>query len=95
MPLNRHDVLRTSGTLMAQLALPRLASAAPAEPVYGRAILPIDRGWRYSPSRVGGAESPSFDDSGLERVVIPHTNISQPWHSFSEKDYTFVSTEVR
>jgi beta-galactosidase len=93
--MDRRDFLRTSGTLMASVALPRLASASPTEPVYGRAILPINRGWRYSPSRVAGAESPSFDDSGFERVVIPHTNVSLPWHSFNEKEYTFVSTYRR
>jgi len=32
-----------------------------------------------------------FDDSGFERVVIPHTNVRLPWHSFEDRTYEFVS----
>ena len=93
--MDRRDFLRTSGTLMASAALPRLASAAAPQPAYGRTIIPINRGWRYAASRVPGSESPTFDDSAFERIVIPHTNVSLPWHSCTEKDYTFVSTYRR
>ncbi len=45
-----------------------------------------------SPAKVEGAQAPEFDDSGFERVVIPHTNVRLPWHNFDDKDYEFVST---
>ena len=61
----------------------------------GRAISPINRNWRYHPAKVDGAESPGFDDSKFERVVIPHTNIELPWHNFDDKDYEFISTYRR
>ena len=32
---------------------------------------------------------------GYERVVIPHTNVRLPWHSFDEKSYEFVSSYRR
>lgn len=36
-----------------------------------------------------------FDDSHFERITIPHTNVSLPWHSFDDKAYEFVSTYRR
>ena len=38
-----------------------------------------------------GAEAAGFDDSGFERVTLPHTNVELPWHSFDDKSYEFVS----
>ena len=40
---------------------------------------------------VEGAHARDFDDSGFERVVVPHTNVRVPWHSFDEKSYEIVS----
>ena len=57
----------------------------------GRLILPINRNWKYSPSFVEGGHGRDFDDSAFARVVIPHTNIRLPWHSFDDKSYEFVS----
>jgi beta-galactosidase len=37
------------------------------------------------------ARERDFDDDQFERVVLPHTNIRLPWHSFDEKSYEFVS----
>ncbi|MFZ1015864.1 MAG: sugar-binding domain-containing protein, partial [Terracidiphilus sp.] len=78
------------------------STALPSSPVFadnaipaGRTILPINRNWRYHPAKVDGAESLSFDDAGFERVVVPHTNIELPWHSFDDKNYEFVSTYRR
>ena len=65
------------------------------ETAQGRTILPINRNWRYHPAKVAGAESPDFDDSKFERVVIPHTNIELSWHNFDDKDYEFISTYRR
>ena len=61
----------------------------------GRVIIPINRGWSYSPRKVEGAETVEFDDSAFEQVVIPHTNVILPWHSFDDKNYEFVSTYRR
>jgi len=33
--------------------------------------------------------------SSFEQIVVPHTNISLPWHSFDDKAYEFVSTYRR
>jgi beta-galactosidase len=93
--MDRRDFIKTTGTLLAAAALPR-ASAFAAEPTApGRAILPINRNWRFLPKKVEGAEAPGFDDSGFERVAVPHANIRVPWHSFDEKDYEFISTYRR
>jgi beta-galactosidase len=57
----------------------------------GRLVLPMNRNWRYSRAFVEGAHGREFDDSKFERVVIPHTNVRLPWHSFDDKTYEFVS----
>jgi len=68
-----------------------LGDAADTNGVPGRLILPINRGWRFSPNPAEGGHEKNFDDSALERVVIPHTNKRLPWHGFDEKKYEFVS----
>src|SRR5208282_2795779 len=52
---------------------------------------PMNRGWRYSRSFAEGGHDLNFDDSKFDRVVIPHTNVSLPWHGFDDKTYEFVS----
>jgi len=95
--LDRRDFIKTTGTLLASAALTGVSAHAGADEkiVQGRSILPMNRNWRYHPAKVEGAQSPAFDDSSFERVVIPHANISLPWHSFDDKDYEFVSTYRR
>jgi beta-galactosidase len=92
----RRDFLKTTSTVIAGATLaPGVlagASAAPGDSsATGRLVLPINRNWRYNPAYVEGAHAREFDDSKFERVVIPHTNIKLPWHSFDEKLYEFVS----
>ena len=41
------------------------------------------------------AHQPDFNDSAFERVIVPHSNIPLPWHSFDDKDYEFVSVYRR
>jgi beta-galactosidase len=55
----------------------------------------MNRDWRYSRSAVPEARMKDFDDSGFERVVIPHSNTRLPWHSFDDKEYEFVSVYRR
>src|SRR5208282_233875 len=54
-----------------------------------------NRKWLYSRTVTAGAQGKNFDDSGYAKVVIPHTNIRLPWHSFDEKSYEFVSSYRR
>ncbi len=91
----RRDFIKTAGAVLASAALPVSGLAAQDDASAGRAILPINRKWRYHPSKVEGAESPDFDDAKFDRVTIPHTNVQLPWHSFDDKDYEFVSTYRR
>jgi beta-galactosidase len=91
--MDRRNFIRTTGTLLAGA---RLAPHALGEPgalsmTEGRLILPINRGWRFSPKPIEGGHDKAFDDSRFERIVVPHTNKSLPWHGFDEKQYEFVS----
>ena len=94
--MDRRDFLKTTSKVIAGATLapggvrssPTLPTDAKAE---GRMILPINRNWRYNKSFVEGAHAREFDDSAFERVVVPHTNVRLPWHSFDDKTYEFVS----
>ena len=96
--MDRRNFLKTTGTFIAGATIARSALAdAATEPMaaQGRLVLPLNRNWRFSRTVVDGAHTRDFDDSGYERVVIPHTNIRLPWHSFDEKSYEFVSSYRR
>src|SRR5215475_14547920 len=91
--MDRRDFIRTTGTLLAGASLaPRTLgqSSVPSSPG-GRSILPINRGWRFSPKQTEGGHDKNFDDSAFDRIVVPHTNKRLPWHGFDEKEYEFVS----
>ncbi|HTQ60312.1 MAG TPA: glycoside hydrolase family 2 TIM barrel-domain containing protein [Candidatus Solibacter sp.] len=93
--MDRRGFLKTTSTVLAGTTLaPGLLSGHPlpdSSKGEGRMVFPINRNWRYNRSFVQGAHGKEFDDSAFERVVIPHTNIRLPWHSFDDKDYEFVS----
>src|ERR1700753_3363879 len=93
--MHRRDFLKTTGTVLAAAALPSPAPFSPnptaTKQSAGRLILPMNRNWLYHPAKLEGAHAPGFDDSAFDRVVIPHTNVRLPWHSFDDKDYEFVS----
>ena len=93
--MDRRDFLKTTSTVLAGTTLAKglLAAnpAAAASSGEGRLVFPINRNWRYNRSFVEGAHGREFDDSAFERVVIPHTNVRLPWHSFDDKEYEFVS----
>jgi beta-galactosidase len=97
--MDRRDFIKSTGTLIAGATLGpgALAVAEQSAPAAdgGRQILPMNRGWLYSHTADDAATAPAFSETGFERVVVPHTNIRLPWHSFSERDYTFVSTYRR
>jgi beta-galactosidase len=94
--MDRRDFLKTTGTVIAGATLAHGALAESSQQgsdsaAGGRLILPINRNWRYNPKFVEGAHDKTFDDTAFQRVVVPHTNIKLPWHSFDDKDYEFVS----
>jgi len=94
--MDRRDFLKTTSAILAGATLTpgTLSGASPLtgdSTAAGRLILPINRNWRYNPVFVEGAHAKDFDDSGFDRVVVPHTNVRLPWHSFDEKLYEFVS----
>jgi beta-galactosidase len=92
----RRDFIKLASAVAAGSALSTTASMAEqAAGSSGRQVFPINRNWRFHPAKVEGAESPGFDDSKFQSVVIPHTNIELPWHSFDDKDYEFISTYRR
>ena len=91
----RRDFIKTAGAVLASTALSGSQALAATQISPARKILPMNRNWRYSPTKVAGAEAVEFDDSHFEQVIIPHTNIALPWHSFDDKDYEFISTYRR
>src|SRR4030088_3563543 len=93
--MDRRNFLKNTGTLLAGAtlvphALSKASETRAANPA-GRLVLPMNRNWRYRPSSGEGAHAKDFDDSGFERVAIPHTNVRLPWHGFDEKTYELVS----
>jgi beta-galactosidase len=93
--MDRRHFLKTTGTLIAGATLVPSAFAREPETSESRLVLPMNRSWLYSRSVVEGAYRKDFDDSGYEKVVVPHTNVRLPWHSFDEKSYEFVSSYRR
>ena len=91
----RREFIKATGTVIAASALPGTTVFAAEKGTQTRTILPINRKWRYHPAKVEGAHLPAFNDAAFESVVIPHTNISLPWHNFDDKDYEFISTYRR
>ncbi len=93
--MNRRHFLKATGTLMASAKLIPSALAEEARGTDGRMTLPMNRSWLYSRTVAEGSHGEDFDDSGYAKVVIPHTNVRLPWHSFDEKSYEFVSSYRR
>ncbi len=94
--MDRREFIKTTGTVIAGATLASEALAAgaarpDAAAGDGRMVFPINRNWRYNHAFVDGAHGRDFDDSGFECVVVPHTNVRLPWHSFDDKQYEFVS----
>src|SRR6266702_2580812 len=92
----RREFIQAAGAVLATSTLPETALFAAATPESdSRWILSINRNWRYHPAPIEGSEAIDFDDASFENVVVPHTNIRLPWHSFDNKDYEFISTYRR
>src|SRR5271156_3273143 len=97
--MERRDFIKKTGTLvagiLAESAWAETSSSSPLPAASGRLVLLMNRNWLFSRSAVPEARGKDFDDSNFERVVIPHTNLPRPWHSFDDKDYEFVSVYRR
>ena len=94
--MDRRSFIRQTGTIiagaaLAPYALPEVDAQSNVSTASGRQVFSMNRNWRYSRHFVEGGHEKDFNDSGFDRVVIPHTNIPLPWHSFDEKSYEFVS----
>jgi beta-galactosidase len=96
--MDRRNFIKTTGTLIAGATLVPSALASATEQGSaggGRLVLPMNRNWRFSRTVAEASHTKEFDDSAYERVVVPHTNVRLPWHSFDEKSYEFVSSYRR
>jgi beta-galactosidase len=97
--VQRRDFMKRTGILvagmLAESAYAEAVGASPRPEVDGRLVFPMNRNWLYNRSMVAAARMRDFDDSKFERVVIPHSNIRLPWHSFDDKEYEFVSVYRR
>ena len=96
--MDRRGFIKTTGALFAGAALTPGALTEEREhpgAAAGRMMLPMNRGWLYSHSAEDGATGRDFNDAHFDRVVVPHTNVKLPWHSFNEQEYTFISTYRR
>jgi beta-galactosidase len=94
--MDRRSFLKATGTLAAAATVSKNMLASPSRPLAaGRTVLPINRNWRYTAKPPAGIHDPAFDDSALTRVIVPHTNIPLPWHSFDDRTYEFISAYRR
>jgi beta-galactosidase len=93
--MDRRNFLKTTGTLIAGATLVPSGWTREAESSEGRLVLPMNRNWLFNRAVAEGAHGKDFDDSGYERIVVPHTNVRLPWHSFDETTYEFVSSYRR
>src|SRR6202167_2150565 len=91
--MDRRDFMKAATALLASAALDRsdFAQQGSGSENGARRVLPMNRGWRYSPSLVEGARELNFNDSKFAPVVVPHTDLALPWHGFDDKTYEFVS----
>jgi beta-galactosidase len=94
--MDRRTFLKATGSVAvaATISTKSHALALPPSPA-GRIIIPINRGWRYTSTPFEDFHAPTFDDSMLTRVVLPHTNVQLPWHGFDDRTYEFVSAYRR
>ena len=56
-----------------------------------RRMYELNRSWLFGGKIKGGWNLPEFDDSGWQKVTLPHSNAQLPWHSFDDKTYQIVS----
>jgi len=93
--MERRQFLKATGAAAAASMTEGLSFASTPPRIPPPRTLPMNRGWRYKAEDVAGAERVAFSDAGFTEVVIPHTNVSLPWHNFDDKSYEIISTYRR
>jgi beta-galactosidase len=98
--LNRRRFLKnstlTAGATLMPAAISQTATRqGTTKQTAPQKYLPLNRGWLFRPHTLEQGHAIHLDESGFERVVLPHTNKVLPWHSFSETLYEFISTYRR
>jgi beta-galactosidase len=80
--MDRRNFIKATGTVIAGATIARNAFGAPqpaaSSSATGRLVLAMNRNWRYSRTATEAAHARDFDDSGYERVAVPHTNVKLP-----------------
>ncbi len=51
----------------------------------------LNNGWLFGGAFAWGMEQPGFDDSGFERVTLPHANAVFSWRDIDRQRYEYVS----
>lgn len=97
MPLDRRTFLQTGTACLTGLALERrgMAEEKVRAGESGRVVLPLNQHWRFSRSEGSRMVARDYDDSGFERVTLPHSNVMLPWHEFDQRSYQFTSVYRR
>ena len=93
--MQRREFIKASGTVLAASAIGSTSALALDSATAARTVLPLNRHWRFHASKLEGAHLPAFNDADFETVVLPHTNITLPWHNFDDRAYEFISTYRR
>src|SRR6478672_490937 len=70
-----------------------LLTSAPS--ISSRRIIPLNHDWLFTDKPTAAVTTAAFDDKGLARVTIPHTNKVLPMNGFDEKEYMFVTVYRR
>jgi beta-galactosidase len=81
--VDRRSFLKTSTLTAGATLLPDVLGQAHTAQGQDLRMLPMNRGWRFSPRVVEGDTRQEFDDTAFMRVVIPHTNKVLPWQGFA------------
>src|ERR1035438_2849791 len=68
--MTRRALLEAGAGAVASAAIARSAGATAARAA--RLEQSFDEGWRFYRGDAGGAEAPSFDDSGWRKLDVPH-----------------------
>lgn len=100
MPLDRRDFVKCAGTYAAGIALERrIFAETPAFKTRtdssGRVIVPLNHDWFYRAEWVDEPQMDRIPDSAFQKVDLPHSNTSLPWHGFDQNSYQFTSAYRR
>jgi beta-galactosidase len=93
MSFSRRAFVQSGSLCMTQLALTKRGwsrASTDTKPI-GRVVLPINQRWRFSRTFEPGMVERTYDDSALQLVTLPHTNVELPWHGF---DHSYLFTGV-